>query len=753
MDDSSRPKSPDSLNGKRRMNRTSLKIGGMTCAACSARVENRLRDLSGVTAATVNLAIEKAVVEHDPAVITTVDLIREVEDLGYEAYDETDASAQDKEREDREREISYQRRMFLLSAVLSLPMLTAMVLEMSGLAHVMPLLSNPLLQMLLATPVQFVAGWQFYVDSYYALRAGAPNMSVLVALGTSAAYLYSLVVTFFGERLGVSHVYFESAAVVITLVILGKSLEARAKGRASEAIRKLMGLQAKSARLIRDGQEVEVPVEEVQVGDIVVVRPGENIPVDGVVVEGFSAVDESMLTGESVPVDKNVGDSVIGATINMHGSLRFRATKVGKETALAQIIRVVEEAQTSKAPVQRLADYIAARFVPTVIVIAVLTFILWYAFLDAGDLTRALLNFTAVLVIACPCALGLATPTSIMVGTGKGAENGILIRGGEYLEKAHRLTAVVFDKTGTITKGEPEVTDLVAVADMSVSDVLRLAAAVEKSSEHPLGEAIVRHAEQEGIVIPQATDFSAIPGRGVRAQVEGHTVLVGTSRLLSENDINTDRFERSVVELEEAGKTVMLIAVDGALAGIAAVADTVKEDSHKAIAALRQMGLDVYMLTGDNRRTARSIASQVGIDHVLAEVLPEEKARKIKELQEQGLVVGMVGDGINDAPALVTADVGFAIGTGTDVAMESADITLMKGDPRGVVASIELSKATMRNIKQNLFWAFVYNTAGIPLAAAGLLSPMIAGAAMAFSSVSVVSNALRLKRWRSRILD
>jgi Cu+-exporting ATPase len=562
-----------------------------------------------------------------------------------------------------------------------------------------------------------------------------------------------VVVTFFGERLGVSHVYFESAAVVITLVILGKSLEARAKGRASEAIRKLMGLQAKTARLIRDGQEVEVPVEEVQVGDIVVVRPGENIPVDGVVIEGFSAVDESMLTGGSVPVDKNVGDTVIGATINMHGSFKFEATKVGKETALAQIIRVVEEAQTSKAPVQRLADYIAARFVPTVMVIAAFTFILWYVFLDAGDLTRALLNFTAVLVIACPCALGLATPTSIMVGTGKGAENGILIRGGEYLEKAHHLTAIVFDKTGTITKGEPEVTDILAVADLPVSEVLRLAAAVEKSSEHPLGEAIVRHAEKEGIAIPQATDFTAIPGRGVRAQVEGHTVLVGTSRLLSEHDINADRVEKSVVELEEAGKTVMLIAVDDALVGIAAVADTLKEDSKEAISALRQMGLEVYMLTGDNRRTARSIASQVGIDHVLAEVLPEEKAKKVKELQEQGLVVGMVGDGINDAPALVTADVGFAIGTGTDVAMESADITLMKGDLRGVVASIELSKATMRNIKQNLFWAFIYNTAGIPLAAAGLLSPMIAGAAMAFSSVSVVSNALRLKRWRSRILS
>ena len=753
MDNGNRSNSSGSLNGNKQLNRTSLKIGGMTCAACSARVENRLRALSGVTTATVNLAIEKAVVEHDPTIITTADLIREVEALGYDAYDEADTAAQDKEREDREKEIAYQWRMFLLSAVLSFPMLMAMVLEMTGLAHVMPLLSHPLFQMVLATPVQFVAGWQFYVDSVYALRAGAPNMSVLVALGTSAASLYSVVVTFFGERLGVSHVYFESAAVVITLVILGKSLEARAKGRASEAIRKLMGLQAKTARLIRDGQEVEVPVEEVQVGDIVVVRPGENIPVDGVVIEGFSAVDESMLTGESVPVDKNVGDTVIGATINMHGSFKFEATKVGKETALAQIIRVVEEAQTSKAPVQRLADYIAARFVPTVMVIAAFTFILWYVFLDAGDLTRALLNFTAVLVIACPCALGLATPTSIMVGTGKGAENGILIRGGEYLEKAHHLTASVCAMTGTITKGEPEVTDILAVADLPVSEVLRLAAAVEKSSEHPLGEAIVRHAEMEGIAIPLATDFTAIPGRGVRAQVEGHTVLVGTSRLLSEHDINADRVEKSVVELEEAGKTVMLIAVDDALVGIAAVADTLKEDSKEAISALRQMGLEVYMLTGDNRRTARSIASQVGIDHVLAEVLPEEKAKKVKELQEQGLVVGMVGDGINDAPALVTADVGFAIGTGTDVAMESADITLMKGDLRGVVASIELSKATMRNIKQNLFWAFIYNTAGIPLAAAGLLSPMIAGAAMAFSSVSVVSNALRRKRWRSRILS
>jgi Cu+-exporting ATPase len=740
------------LCGQGRLGKISLGIGGMTCAACAARVEDRLRSMPGVATATVNLATEKAVVEYDPSATTPAELIDEVESLGYEAYNEADASAQDREREDREREIAHQKRMFVMSAFLSFPLLLAMVLEMSGLMHLWPLLFNARFQLLMATPVQFVAGWQFYVDSYYALRAGSPNMSVLVVLGTSAAYLYSVAVTFFGDRLDVSHVYFETGAIVITLIILGRLLEARAKGRTSEAIRKLMGLQAKTACVVREGQEIEVAIEEVEVDDVVVVRPGEKIPVDGIVVEGFSSVDESMLTGESVPVDKSVGDEVIGATTNMHGSFGFRATKVGRETALAQIIRIVEKAQASKAPVQRLADFIAARFVPAVVVIAVLTFVLWYSLLDAGNLTRALLNFTAVLVIACPCALGLATPTSIMVGTGKGAENGILIKGGEHLEKAHRLTAIVLDKTGTITKGEPEVTDMLPLADLPESEILRLAAGVERGSEHPLGKAIVRHAESQGLLIPQATDFAAIPGLGVQGQVEGRPVLVGTRRLMSENEVGMGALEGTMAELEGAGKTVMLIAVDGSLVGIAAVADTVKEHSQTAILAMRKMGLRIYMITGDNERTARSIATQVGIDHVLAEVLPEEKAMKVNELKERGFVVGMVGDGINDAPALASADVGFAIGTGTDVAMESADVTLIKGDLRGVVASIELSKATMRNIKQNLFWAFAYNTAGIPLAAAGLLSPVIAGAAMAFSSVSVVSNALRLKRWRSRVL-
>lgn len=734
------------------LDRISLGIGGMTCAACAARIENRLRAVPGVAQATVNLATEKAVVEYDPSVVAPTELIGQVEELGYEAYSEADAFAQDREREDRERETTHQKRMCIMSTILSFPLLLAMIFEMSGLVEVWPLLFNARFQLLLATPVQFIAGWQFYVDSYYALRAGSPNMSVLVALGTSAAYLYSLAVTFFGGRLGVSHVYFETGAIVITLIILGKLLEARAKGRTSEAIRKLVGLQAKTARVVREEQEIEVAIEEVEVDDVVVVRPGEKIPVDGIIIEGFSAVDESMLTGESVPVDKGVGDEVIGATINMHGTFMCRATKVGRETALAQIIRIVEEAQASKAPVQRMADFIAARFVPAVVIVAACTFVLWYAVLDVGNLTRALLNFTAVLVIACPCALGLATPTSIMVGTGKGAENGILIKGGEHLEAAHRLTAIVLDKTGTITKGEPEVTDVLPLADLPEQEILHLAAGVEKGSEHPLGRALVRHAELQGVSAARATYFSAMPGRGVRGEVEGHRVLVGTRRLMTENEIPIGTSEKIMTEIESAGKTVMLVAIDGSLVGIVAVADTVKEHSRAAIFAMRKMGLQVYMITGDNERTARSIASEVGIDHVLSEVLPEEKARRVNELKEQGFVVGMVGDGINDAPALASADVGFAIGTGTDVAMESADVTLIKGDLRGVVASIELSQATMRNIKQNLFWALAYNSAGIPLAAAGLLNPVVAGAAMAFSSVSVVSNALRLKRWKSQVL-
>lgn len=733
--------------------RVELKLTGMSCAACAQRIEKLLASLEGVTSATVNFATEKAVVEYDAAVIRVADMQEAVEELGYKASEVSGEADVDTERQEREREIGYLRRMFIFSAILTAPMLLTMFIDMFGIMHLFPaFLFSPWFQFVLATPVQFIAGWQFYRDSYYTLRARSANMSVLVALGTTTAYLYSLVVAVWGDRIGQRGVYFETSAMIITLIILGKFLEARAKRRTSEAIRKLMGLRAKTARVIRDGAELDIPIEDVVVGDIVIVRPGEKIPVDGVIIEGFSSVDESMLTGESVPVDKNVGDEVVGSTINKHGTFKFRATKVGSDTVLAQIIRIVEEAQGSKAPIQRMADIISGKFVPAVIAIAVITFVGWYFFGDRGNLTRALLNMTAVLVIACPCALGLATPTSIMVGTGKGAEYGILIKGGEQLERAHKLQAVVLDKTGTITKGEPEVTDVISLTDLTEDEVLRLAASAERGSEHPLGQAIIDGARARNIILAEPVDFAAIPGHGIEARVDGQFVLLGNRKLMKDRGINTAAVEAEIQDLENQGKTAMLLAIDGQLSGIVAVADTVKPSSAKAISALQKLGIEVYMLTGDNRRTAEAIAKQVGIDHVLAEVLPADKAREVQKLQEQGLVVGMVGDGINDAPALVTADVGFAIGSGTDVAIESSDITLIKGDLEGVVAAIQLSRSTMRNIKQNLFWALIYNTIGIPVAAFGFLSPMLAGAAMAFSSVSVVTNALRLKRWKPTLV-
>ncbi|HEY3423404.1 MAG TPA: copper-translocating P-type ATPase, partial [Negativicutes bacterium] len=572
---------------------------------------------------------------------------------------------------------------------------------------------------------------------------GSANMDVLVVMGTSTAYFYSIVNVIIGDH----NLYFETSAILITLIILGKLLEANAKGRTSEAIKALMGLQAKTARVIRGGEEMDVSIETVLVGDIIVVRPGEKVPVDGVITEGTSTLDESMLTGESLPVDKKVGDEVVGATINKFGAFKFKATKVGKDTALAQIVRIVEEAQGSKAPIQRFADIVSGYFVPTVVSIAVLTFVGWYFIFDPGNFSRALVNFTAVMVIACPCALGLATPTSIMVGTGIGAENGILIKGAEHLENAHRLTTIVLDKTGTITKGQPEVTDIITVAEISTTEILTMAVRAEKSSEHPLAQAIVNYGKDHGILFEDAEAFKAIPGYGVSVILEGRKILVGTRKLMRENNIEIESVISEIERLEQQGKTVMLLAVEQQMAGLLAVADTVKENSAQAVAQLEKLGIEVWMITGDNERAAKAIAASVGIHNVLAEVLPEHKAEKVEALKKEGKVVAMVGDGINDAPALATADVGFAIGTGTDVAIAAADITLMRGDLNGIVAAIKLSKATMRNIKQNLFWALVYNSVGIPIAAAGYLSPVLAGAAMAFSSVSVVLNALRLKQF------
>ncbi|SFR07957.1 heavy metal translocating P-type ATPase [Desulfoscipio geothermicus] len=725
--------------------RVDLKISGMTCAACAARVEKTLSNRAGVLRANVNFAMERATVEYDPTRVDVEELKKAVADAGYRAEEGDKRFDADEEKMERERETRRQTNLLILSAALSIPLLAMMFADLFNI-HLPALVHNKVFQFALATPVQFVAGFQFYRGAYKSLRHGSANMDVLVALGTTAAYFYSVATTFFIR----GHVYYETGAIIITLIILGRLLESIAKGRTSEAIKKLMGLQARTARVFREGREMDIPVEEVRVGDLVLVRPGEKVPVDGIIEEGLSAVDESMLTGESIPVDKRAGDEVIGGTINKHGSFKFKATKVGADTALSQIIKIVEEAQGAKAPIQRLADVISAYFVPAVVGIAITTFLAWYFVAEPGNFSRALINFTAVLVIACPCALGLATPTSIMVGTGRGAENGILIKGGEHLEKAYALKTIVLDKTGTITRGQPSLTDVFITApDMDERELLRLVASLEKGSEHPLGEAIVKGAREKDTELVDPRGFEAIPGHGVSGQVGDKQLLVGNRRLLASRNIAISAIQDTVEKLEGEGKTAMLVAVNNRAAGVVAVADTVKDTSAEAIRALKEMGIETIMITGDNRRTAEAIARQVGIasQNVLAEVLPQDKAREVNKLKEQGRVVGMVGDGINDAPALATADVGFAIGTGTDVAMEAADITLMRGDLRGVAASIKLSRATMRNIKQNLFWALIYNTLGIPLAALGFLSPVLAGAAMAFSSVSVVTNALRLKRF------
>jgi P-type Cu+ transporter len=723
-----------------------FQITDMTCAACANRIEKGLSKLSGVVNANVNFAMETARVEYNPSEVSVSDIIKKVEQLGYQAT----LKSEEKEEggDSKQREIALQKRKFILSALLSFPLLWAMMghFTFTSFLWVPDLFMNPWFQLVLATPVQFIIGKQFYAGAYKALRNKSANMDVLVALGTSAAYFYSLYLTLRAAGHHQLELYFETSAILITLILLGKLFEAQAKGRTSEAIQKLMGLQAKTALVIRNGQEMQVPVEEVQVGDTVVVKPGEKIPVDGEVIEGTSAVDESMLTGESIPVEKNPRDTVIGATLNKQGILKFRATKVGRDTALAQIIKVVEEAQGSKAPIQRIADRISGVFVPIVVGIAVITFFIWFLGVEPGDFAGALEKAIAVLVIACPCALGLATPTSIMAGSGRAAELGILFKGGEYLETTHKIQTVVLDKTGTVTKGEPELTDVIATGDMDETQLLRLVGAAEKSSEHPLAEAIVNGVKEKGIEMPAAEEFEAIPGYGIRAVVDGNNVLVGTRKFMAQNEVSADAAASDMVRLEQEGKTAMLAAVNGSLAGIVAVADTVKETSREAIIRLKDMGMEVILLTGDNERTAQAIGQQVGVDRVIAEVLPDQKADEVKKLQASGHTVAMVGDGINDAPALAAADLGMAIGTGTDVAMEAADITLMRGNLNSIADAIDVSKKTVQNIRQNLFWALAYNVIGIPVAAAGYLAPWLAGAAMAFSSVSVVLNALRLQR-------
>ncbi|WP_281884415.1 heavy metal translocating P-type ATPase [Paenibacillus sp. YYML68] len=738
-----------------------LRIGGMTCAACAARIEKGLGKTAGVSKAAVNLALEVAHVEYNPSSVSAAELIRKIEKLGYTA--ELKESVEERQTDHRQDTIRRLKRNVLFAAVLSFPLLWAMVghFAFTSFIWLPELFMNAWFQLALATPVQFIIGWPFYRGAYKALRNGSANMDVLVALGTSAAYFYSLYVTLtagsaatHGQEHGQHQqveLYYETSAVLITLILLGKLFEALAKGRSSEAIKTLMGLQAKSALVLRDGQELHIPVEQVVTGDIFLVKPGEKVPVDGIVLDGVSSVDESMLTGESLPIEKRADDTVIGASLNKNGLLKVRATKVGKETALAQIIKIVEDAQGSKAPIQRIADRISGIFVPIVVGIAVAAFLLWYFLIEPGDFGSALEKAIAVLVIACPCALGLATPTSVMAGSGRAAELGILFKGGEHLETAHLIDAVVLDKTGTVTHGKPVLTDVMPAHGQAEDSFLRAIGAAERGSEHPLAEAIVSGLQARGVQLREAEQFEAIPGFGVRAVVEGREVLVGTRKLMSAQHVwLPDDALQTMTSLEEAGKTAMLTAIDGQYAGLVAVADTIKESSKAAVARLRQLGIEVIMITGDNTRTAQAIAAEAGIQQVLAEVLPEGKADEVRKLQAAGRKVAMVGDGINDAPALATADVGMAIGTGTDVAMEAADVTLMRGDLNSIPDAMEMSRRTMRNIRQNLFWALAYNVIGIPIAAAGFLAPWVAGAAMALSSVSVVLNALRLQRMKVR---
>ncbi|MCG9812240.1 heavy metal translocating P-type ATPase [Staphylococcus argenteus] len=719
-----------------------LDITGMTCAACSSRIEKVLNKTDGVQKATVNLTTEQAKVDYYPEETDANQLITRIQKLGY------DAAVKDKNKDQASRktkELQHKLIKLIISAALSLPLLMLMFVHLFNM-HIPSLFMNPWFQFILATPVQFIIGWQFYVGAYKNLRNGGANMDVLVAVGTSAAYFYSIyeMLRWLSGVTTQPHLYFETSAVLITLILFGKYLEARAKSQTTNALGELLSLQAKEARILKDGNEIMISLNDVRVGDTLIVKPGEKIPVDGTIIKGMTSIDESMLTGESIPVEKNIEDTVIGSTMNKNGTITMTATKVGGDTALANIIKVVEEAQSSKAPIQRLADIISGYFVPIVVGIALLTFIVWITLVTPGIFEPALVASISVLVIACPCALGLATPTSIMVGTGRAAENGILFKGGEFVERTHQIDTIVLDKTGTITNGRPVVTDY-----HGDDQTLQLLATAEKDSEHPLAEAIVNYAKDKHMQLTETTSFKAVPGHGIEATIEDHHILVGNRKLMAENDISLPKhISDDLTNYEQDGKTAMLIAVNHSLTGIIAVADTVKEHAKDAIKQLHDMGIEVAMLTGDNKNTAQAIAKQVGIDTVIADILPEEKAAQIAKLQQQGKKVAMVGDGVNDAPALVKADIGIAIGTGTEVAIEAADITILGGDLMLIPKAIYASKATIRNIRQNLFWAFGYNIAGIPIAAMGLLAPWVAGAAMALSSVSVVTNALRLKKMR-----